>query len=134
MLRHTTCTLYFIGDSELFSMADVGIRGALSMISNRHALANKPSLAAFDPARPTSYISYLEGNNLYGWAMSKPMPIVRFEWMTAADALEIDWLAKNENQPAWSFNESSIPYPVALQEAQNYYRLAPERLEMEVKL
>ena len=60
-------------------------------------------MAAFDAARPTSYIIYLDANNLYGLAMSQPMPIGWFEWMTAAEAREIDWLAQTENQPVWSF-------------------------------
>ena len=82
MLRHTNCTLDLISDPEMFSIVDVGIRGGVSMISTRHAQANNPYTAAFDAARPTSYIIYLDANNLYGWAMSQPMPIGGFECMT----------------------------------------------------
>ena len=50
----------------MFSMVDAGIRGGVSMISTRHAQANNPYMAAFDAARPSSSIIYLDANNLSG--------------------------------------------------------------------
>ena len=35
----------------------------------------------YDPNKPTKYITYLDANNWYGWAMSKPLPTGRFKWM-----------------------------------------------------
>ena len=35
----------------------------------------------YDTSKPTKYITYLDANNLYGWAMSKPLPTHDFEWM-----------------------------------------------------
>ena len=43
----------------------------------------------FDPAEKSSFIVYLDANNLYGWAMSKPLPVGEFEWMSE-DELK-DW-------------------------------------------
>ena len=100
-------------------MVDAGIRGGLSMISTRHAQDNNNYMAAFDAARPTSYIIYLDSKNLYRLAMSQPMPIGGFEWMTAAEAREIDWLAQTEYQPVEYFIEARIQYPLELHEANN---------------
>ena len=85
-------------------------------------------MAALDSARPTSYIIYLDANNLYGWAMSQPMPSCGFDWMTAAEAWEIDWLAQIEDQWVGYFIEASIQYPVELHEAHNADSLASQRL------
>ena len=76
----------------MFSMVEGGIRGGVSMISTRHAQANNPYMAAFDAARSTSLINYRDASNLYGWAMSQPIPIAGFEWMRAEEAREVDWL------------------------------------------
>ena len=36
----------------------------------------------FDPTKDSKFISYLDANNLYDWAMSKQLPTSGFEWMT----------------------------------------------------
>ena len=43
----------------------------------------------FDDSKPSKYISYLHANNLYGWAMSKPLPTHGFKWMELSE-LEIE--------------------------------------------
>lgn len=35
----------------------------------------------YDPDKPSAFIICLVSNNLYGWAMSKPLPTVAFKWM-----------------------------------------------------
>ena len=35
---------------------------------------------AFNPSKPTSWISYVDANNLYGWAMSQFLPIGNYQW------------------------------------------------------
>ena len=38
--------------------------------------------AKFDPTKESKFISYLDINGFYSWAMSKPLPTSGFEWMT----------------------------------------------------
>ena len=35
----------------------------------------------FAPDKPTRYLQYLDANNLYGWAMSQPLPTGGFQWV-----------------------------------------------------
>ena len=48
----------------------------------------------YDPDEPSTYIQYLDANNLYGWAMSQSLPTHGFKWMrdltkeTVMDILE----------------------------------------------
>jgi len=34
------------------------------------------------PNKSMNYITYLDANNLYGWAMSQKVPVGKFKWMT----------------------------------------------------
>ena len=43
----------------------------------------------FDPAEESKFITYLDANNLYGWAMSKQLPTYGFKWIT--DNELYDW-------------------------------------------
>ena len=49
------------------------------MVSKRHAKANNPQVPGYDPSKPNKHIIYLDANNLYGWAMSKPLPTRDFK-------------------------------------------------------
>ena len=51
-----------------------GMCGGISMVSKCHAKANNPLVEGYDPEKPNSHILYLDANNLYGWAMSQPLP------------------------------------------------------------
>lgn len=55
-------------------------RGGVSMISNHFAWANNPYMGeAYDPSKPTKYITCLDANNLYGCAMCEPLPVGNFK-------------------------------------------------------
>ena len=40
----------------------------------------------YDKEKEHSYISYLDANNLYGWAMVQPLPEGDFRWESERDA------------------------------------------------
>ncbi|CAF2101616.1 unnamed protein product, partial [Rotaria magnacalcarata] len=62
-------------------MIEKGIRGGISTITHRYAKANNPYIPNdYDENKPNSYISYLDANNLYGWAMSQSLPTGNFKW------------------------------------------------------
>ena len=64
-------------------MIESGISGRIAIISHRHAKANNEYMGTeFDPTKDSKFISYLDANNLYGWAMSNQIPTSGFKWMT----------------------------------------------------
>ena len=134
MLKLTSCSLDLISDPEMFRFIDRGIRGGVSNIVCRFARANNPYMSTFDAALPTSYIIDLDANNLYGWAMSQPMPAGGFQWMMPEEYAQIDWRAQTEEQPQGYFIECDLEYPPELHDAHNDYPLAPERLNVQATL
>ena len=69
-LKETGQQLQLLHDYDMLMMFERGIRGGISHISKRYAEANNKYMDDYDPDKTSSYIQYLDANNLYGWAMS----------------------------------------------------------------
>ena len=83
-LKITKVLLELLSDPDMLLMIESGIRGGIATISHRRAKADNEYMGTeFDPAEETKFISYLDANNLYGWAMPKQLPTSGFKWMTA---------------------------------------------------
>ena len=75
-------------------MIEVGIRGAISKAVHRYAKANNKYMKNFNKDMLSSFLMYLDANNLYGWAMCKKLPLGEFEWIHPEDYTEE--MIKNE--------------------------------------
>ena len=65
------------------------LRGEISYIAKRHAKANNKYTKNYDPKKPSTFITYLDMNNLYGWAMSEYLPYGEFEWLKNIDEFDV---------------------------------------------
>ena len=120
-LKKTEVELELLTDIDMLLMVEKGIRGGVSMISNRYSKANNKYMGdKFNPSEPSKYIQYLHANNLYGAAMSKPLPIRGFKWMNDKELLV--W----RKTPC--ILEVDLEYPDKLHDLHNDYPLAPERI------
>ena len=66
-----------------------GLRGGISYIAKRCAKANNKYINDHDPKKPSTFLSYLNMNNLYGWAMSEYIPYERFKWLKNVDEFDV---------------------------------------------
>ena len=81
MLKMTRINLELIMDVDMHQFIERGTRGGISVITHRYAKANNPYMKFYNPENDTSYIMYLDANNLYGWAMVRPLPYGGFRWV-----------------------------------------------------
>ena len=51
--------------------------------------ANNKYLNDYDPKKPSTFISYLDMNNFYGWAMSEYLPCGKFKWLKYIDKCDV---------------------------------------------
>ena len=74
LLKHTGVEHELLTDIDMHLFIGKGLRSGISMASRRFAKANNPKVPDYDPWMPKSWILYYDANNLYGWAMSQPLP------------------------------------------------------------
>ena len=112
----------------MYLMVENGIRGGISTIMKRYAKANNPYANDCDPEKGNTYIQYLDANNLYGWAMSQPLPVGGFEWLPACQLPHWDFICEDDG--IGCILEVDLEYPKNLHDTHNEYPLAPERLRV----
>ena len=81
MLKMTDIKSEKILDIDKYLFIEKGLRGGFSYIAKRYAKANNKYVNDYDPKKASTFISYLDINNLYSWAMSEYLPCGRFKWL-----------------------------------------------------
>ena len=79
-LKKTEVKLELLTDVDILLMIEKGIRDGLFLAIHRYAKANNKHMKNYDKNKESSYIQYLDANNLYGWAMSQKLHVDGFKW------------------------------------------------------
>ena len=111
---------------DMHLMIERGTRGGISMVSKRYSKANNPRVEGYDRTQPMNYITYLNANNLYGWAMSLSLPKKSFHWKRVMPTEEQIMKMKWNSKKGWIL-EVDLEYPEELHDVHNDYLLAPEK-------
>ena len=130
-LKMTSVKLELLSDEDMLLMFEEGIRGGISIISNRYGEANNKYMRkGFNKNKPSKYLMYLDANNLYGCAMSEKLPTHGFKWLLDR---EIGKLFNNQVLQVWEkipcILEVDLEYPENLHDLHNDYPFCPERVE-----
>ena len=80
-LKKTNIKLELLTDYDMLLMVEEGIRGGICHSIQRHAKADNKCMKNYNKNKESSYIQYLDANNLYGWAMSQKLPVNGFKWV-----------------------------------------------------
>ena len=128
LLKKTGVGLELLKDYDQHLFVEKGMRGGILMVSKRHAKANNPLVEGYDPEKPSSPILYLDANNLYGLAMSQPLPTGAFRREEDCKNLAESIVSYLSDSPEDLILEVDLKYPRELHKARNAYPLAPERM------
>jgi hypothetical protein len=129
-LRKCNPTIELLTDINQYLFFRKALRGGLSVVTKRHAVANNKYMQNYNPNLPSRYIMYLDANNLYGKAMTECLPYSNFVWMSDEE-LDIESIMTLSATSPWGcFLEVDLNYPDYLHTEHSDYLLAPEKISI----
>ena len=90
MLKMTDVKSEKIFDIDKYLFIEKGLSWGISYISKRYAKANSKYMSDYDSNKPSTFITYLDKNNLYGWSMSEYLPYAEFNWLKNVDKFDVN--------------------------------------------
>ena len=132
MLKKTNVNLELLTDVDMLLMIESGIRGGMCQPIHWNAEANNTYMNNYDKSIESSYLMYLDANNLYGWAMSKKIPVNGFKWENDLSRFNENFIKNyNKNSDVKYFLEVDIEYPKQLRSSHQDLTFLPERKKLE---
>ena len=128
-LKKTNIELELLTDYDMLLMVEEG-RGGICHSMHRYAKANNKYMKNYNNNEEPSYIQYLDANNLYGWAMSKKLPVNGFKWIDNNEINEDFIKNYDENNDKGYIFEVDVKYPKKIHELHSDLPFLPERMEI----
>ena len=129
-LKKTNIELELLTDYDMLLMVEQGIRGGICHSIHQYANANNKYMKSYNNNEESSCIQYLDANNLYGWAMSKKLPVNGFKWLDNSKINEEFIKNYNENDIKGYILEVDVKYPKRLHELHSDLPFLSERMEV----
>ncbi|XP_071055153.1 uncharacterized protein [Onthophagus taurus] len=128
MLKFTKIKLELLTDIDQVHFIKKGIRGGISQCSLRHARANNKFMEHFDTNLPSNFLMYWDANNLYGWAMSQPMPVGEFTWLNENQIRNFNFNDVSDCSDFGYILDVDVEYPKNLHDLHNDLPFLPENI------
>ena len=112
-------------------MFEEGIRGGMCQATHRCAKANNKYMRDHDKNKESSYIEYLDANNLYRWAMLQKLPVRNFKWIEKGDISKFNEAFikdYDENSDKGYILEVDVKYPGKIRMLHSNLAFLPERI------
>ena len=101
-----------------------------SVVCHRYAIANNEFVPNYNPDDPTTWILFVDANNLYGHGMSQPFPTGNFKFLSTKEIEQFDMSKTAATDDVGLILEVDLKYPVPLHELHNDYPLAAEKIKI----
>lgn len=129
-LKKTGIELDLLSDMDMFIFMEKGIRGGLVQAVQRYAKANNKYMGdKYNPNEESTYLQYLDANNLYGWAMIQKLPVGNFHWCKDPDSFTTETISQllSENGDKGYILQVDVKYPKELHDEHDDLPFMPER-------
>ena len=130
-LKKTNVELELLTDNDMLLMFEEGIRGGMCQATYRYAKANNKCMKNYDKNKESLFLKYLDVNSLYGWEMSKKLPVDHFKWEDDLSIFTEEFIKNyDENSDKGYILEVDIEYPKDLQKLHSDLPFLPERMKI----
>ena len=131
-LKFTKINLELLTDYDMLLMFEKGIRGGITQAVHRYSKANNKYIRdLYNPEEESSYLQYLDANNLYGWAMSQDLPTDNFKWEKNVEKFTAKKIANLVKRNGKGYLlEVDVKYPTELHDKHNDLPLLPEKMKI----
>ena len=126
-LKKTGVELDLLTDYDMLLMIEEGIRDGICHAVHRYAKANNRYMKDYDESKESSYIQYLDANNLYGAAMSEKLPRNGFKWVNEKF---VESYNKNNSDKGYIL-EVDVDYSSKLHKLHSDMPFLPERMKID---
>ena len=124
MLKLTSVEIDLVYDQEMYEMIEAGLRGGMTQTTCKKVEANNKYMGSdYDKNKASSYINYLDANNLYGLSMIQKLPYRNLKW---DDKITEEDIINYDNDRIGYILELDLEYPKELHDLHNDYPVAPE--------
>ena len=131
-LKKTNVKLELLTDYDMLLMVEEGIRGRICHSIQRYAKANNKYMKNYNKNEKSSYIQYLDGNNLYGWAMSQKLPVNGFKWLGDTSEINEEFMKNyDENNDKGYILEVDVKYSRKLHDIHSDLPFLPKRMKID---
>ena len=129
LFEKTNVELELITDYDMLLMIEDGIRGGICHAIQRYAKTSNKYLNNYNNNKESSYIQYLDANNLYGMAMSEKLPIKGFKWMVDISGIDENFVKSyNKDNGKGYILKVDVDYPRELQNLHCDLPFLPEKM------
>ena len=90
------------------------LRGGMCQASHRYVKANNKYMKNYDKNKESSFLMYVDANNLYGWAMSKKLPVDNFKWIDNLSMFTEDFIKRYNEESDIGYLLVDVEYPKTL--------------------
>ena len=116
----------------MFLTYEKGIRGGICHKGHSYAEANNKYIKNYDKNKESSFLMYVDANNLYGWAMSKKLPVDGFKWVDDLSMFTDDFIKSyDEEGDVGYLLVVDIEYPKTLRMLHSDLSFLPDRMKVD---
>ena len=118
-------------DPDMLQTVENGVQGGICHAILRYAKANNKYMKDYNKDKEESFLQYDDANNLYGWAMSQPLPVDGFKWIKNASKIDEDFIKNyDEDSDKLCIFEVDVEYPQNLHDLHRDLSFLPERMKI----